>query len=165
MSLNFSWLIPQQLAGSGQPGGFYFDRPQSSGLVEDLHELRQHGIGAVVSLTEQPLDDDALKSAGMSYLHLPVPDMAAPTEADIDRFLDFVKSSRASTLPVAVHCRAGLGRTGTLLACYLVSQGYQAAEAMLEVRRLRPGSIETGAQEAAVRGFSERQKANTSEPA
>ena len=164
MLLNFSWLIPQQLAGLGEPGGFHYDL-QSGGLTEDLHELRQHGIGAVVSLTERPLDDDALRSAGMSHLHLPVPDMVAPTEVDIDRFLDFVKSSQASMLPVAVHCRAGLGRTGTMLACYLVSRGYRAEEAMLEVRRLRPGSIETGAQEVAVRGFSERQKANTSEPA
>ena len=56
---------------------------------------------------------------------------------------------------VAVHCGAGLGRTGTLVACYLVAGGLSAEEAIAKVRRLRPGSIETLEQEAAVRTFEE----------
>ena len=51
---------------------------------------------------------------------------------------------------VGVHCGAGMGRTGTFLAAYLVSQGMTAHDAIAEVRRLRPGSIETPAQERAV---------------
>ncbi|HCA46062.1 MAG TPA: protein-tyrosine-phosphatase, partial [Armatimonadetes bacterium] len=51
----------------------------------------------------------------------------------------------------SVHCMAGLGRTGTMIACYLVSQGMPAEEAIAEVRRARPGSIQTEQQEQAVR--------------
>jgi atypical dual specificity phosphatase len=57
---------------------------------------------------------------------------------------------------VAVHCGAGLGRTGTLVACYLVAGGLSAEDAIAKVRRLRPGSIETAEQEAAVRTFEGR---------
>jgi atypical dual specificity phosphatase len=58
---------------------------------------------------------------------------------------------------VAVHCGGGLGRTGTLLACYLVSaEGLPADAAIARVRAARPGSVETEDQEQAVRRYAER---------
>lgn len=70
-----------------------------------------------------------------------------------------------STLPsspsqaVAVHCALGFGRTGTMLACYLVKErGLTAGDAIAEIRRLRPGSIETYEQEKAVFQFYQRTK-------
>ena len=54
---------------------------------------------------------------------------------------------------MGIHCGAGLGRTGTLLACYFVSKGMTAKNAVARVRRLRPGSIETAEQERAVEEF------------
>lgn len=60
---------------------------------------------------------------------------------------------------VAVHCILGLGRTGTMLACYLVKdKGLAPADAIAEIRRLRPGSIETYEQEKAVFQFYQRTK-------
>jgi len=53
-----------------------------------------------------------------------------------------------------VSCYAGIGRTGTVLACYLVHRGEEPAEAIIRVRRLRPGSIETPEQETAVRQYA-----------
>ena len=52
---------------------------------------------------------------------------------------------------VAVHCAAGKGRTGTVLAAYLVTQGMTAGEAIRKVRELRPGSVETYEQEQMIR--------------
>lgn len=60
---------------------------------------------------------------------------------------------------VGVHCALGFGRTGTMLACYLVKERRLAAgDAIAEIRRLRPGSIETFEQEKAVFQFYQRTK-------
>ena len=55
---------------------------------------------------------------------------------------------------VAVHCGAGLGRTGVVLACYFVHKGLTAQNAIGRVRRLRPGSIETDEQADAIAEFA-----------
>lgn len=58
-----------------------------------------------------------------------------------------------------MHCTLGFGRTGTMLACYLVKErGLCAGDAIAEIRRLRPGSIETYEQEKAVFQFYQRTK-------
>ena len=64
--------------------------------------------------------------------------------------LAFIDEQTGAGRPVAVSCYAGIGRTGTVLACCLVSRGASPADAVAEVRRLRPGSIQTPEQEAAV---------------
>ena len=58
--------------------------------------------------------------------------------------------------PVVVSCYAGIGRTGTVLACYLVNRGAEPADAIDEVRRLRPRSVQTPEQEAAVYEYARR---------
>lgn len=148
MTPNFSWFLPNEIAGSGQVGGWYPDSHQV--LISDLWELQELGVGAVVSLTELPLASSALSVVGMGYLHLPIRDMSPPSLGEIEQFLTFSKVSIKEGSPVLVHCGAGLGRTGTMLACYLVERGHAPAVAIDRVRAERPGSIETLEQEMAI---------------
>jgi atypical dual specificity phosphatase len=65
---------------------------------------------------------------------------------------------------VAVHCAAGLGRTGTVLAAYLVARGEEPRAALARVRDLRPGSVETADQERAVEAYARRLRGAGGEP-
>jgi atypical dual specificity phosphatase len=139
---NFSWLIEGELAGSARPLG---------GI--GLAALHRRGVRALISLTEKPPSAASLRRAGLAGVHLPVADFTAPTLTQIAAAVSAIDDFRARGLPVAVHCAAGRGRTGTILAAYLVSQGATAEAAIAQVRAQRPGSIETPEQEAVIREY------------
>jgi atypical dual specificity phosphatase len=69
--------------------------------------------------------------------------MTAPKQHQIEKIIALITISLSYGRPVGVSCSAGLGRTGTILACYLVSRGLDADAAINRVRMKRPGSIET----------------------
>ena len=148
----FSWVIEGELAAMARPDG----------SQEDLADLKASGIGALVNLTDWDWPPEALRESGLSYLRLPVPDFAPPEPQQVEAFVAFCRQSIERGRPVAVHCLAGRGRSGTMAACYLVSRGMTAQDAVLMVRALRPGSIETPSQERAVHEFAARRDADGS---
>lgn len=154
---NFSWVREGEIAGSAHPGGFGYSPHNGQQELElNLGFFSQAGIGAIVSLSVTPLNEEVLARFGLRYLHLPVEDMTAPTIEDVEEFITFARDTRRTAAGTLVHCTAGRGRTGTMLACYLVHEGCSPAEAVAEVRRCRPGSIETPAQEALIRRYADR---------
>jgi len=103
--------------------------------------IKAQGIKAIVSLTETPLNPDLIRSFEFELHHLSLKDLAAPKQQQIVTFVELVNNLLAENKPVLTHCLGGVGRTGTMLACYLVSLGHTPRDAIKEVRRKKPGSI------------------------
>jgi atypical dual specificity phosphatase len=141
----FSWIDKPLLAGMARPTA-----------LEELLWLREQGIELLISLTEDPPRRDWINEAGFFLVHLPITDLTPPSPEQLDQAVSAIRKAHAQKRGVAVHCGAGLGRTGTVLACFLVSQGMSAKNAIARVRRLRPHSIETEDQEEAIKEFAER---------
>jgi len=141
------WVIPNVLAGMPMPFIRTERRLNRGGALnaydDELPLLYSAGIRSIVSLLNIPTDAAVYESAGFSFLCLPVPDGGAPTLEQASQFVRFVEAQRAMWRPVAVHCEAGLGRTGTMLATYLISQGKTATEAIKAVRDVEKVAIET----------------------
>jgi atypical dual specificity phosphatase len=142
---NFSWIDQPRLSASA-----YLHGP------EDLTWLRQQGIDVILSLTEDPLRRDWIDNAGLMSVHVPVEDFDTPTPEQFDKCVSVIDSAHRANMGVHVHCRGGSGRTGTIIAAYFISKGESLRDAMKRVRQLRPGSIETPEQEAALREYARR---------
>jgi atypical dual specificity phosphatase len=142
---DFSWIDKPMLAAMARPDA-----------AEELTWLRGQGIQLVISLTEDPPRRDWVDDAGLLLMHIPVIDMEAPTQDQLDRCITSIAKANAHQMGVAVHCGAGLGRTGVVLACYFVTKNLTSKNAIARVRRMRPGSIETEEQAEAVAEFARR---------
>lgn len=157
MLRNFTWVIPRRLAGMALPTGAHRSRAGGTAdpaLEQDLMRLKELGVSTVVSLTREPLHGATLDHCGFRSLHIPVEDMTAPTPEQIHRAVRYI-DEHIEHGGVVVHCMAGIGRTGTVLAGYLVWRGSTPEDAIAEIRNTRPGSVETFDQESSIFRFAE----------
>ena len=135
---NFSWLINNKLAGSGMPTS-----------STELQWVIRQGIKSVITMTENPLPESWVQD--VKYLHVPTEDFSAPDMEKIDHTIDFIQERIKNGEPTMVHCAAGVGRTGTILACYLIKHhNFSVKDAIDKVRKERPGSIQSESQEIAI---------------
>ena len=138
----FSWLIENKLAGSGIPTS-----------IDEVQWAIEQGVKSIVTIKEEPLDESWVQD--VNYLHVLSNDMGVPEFNDLIYAVDFIHRRITNNEPVLVHCLAGMGRTGTILACYLVKyQNMSADEAIQKVREERPGSIQSYPQEEIIFRFS-----------
>ena len=143
----FSWIEKPLLAALARPS-----------MPDDFAWLRKQGIEVLLSLTEDRPRRDWADEAGLLVFHEPLEDMEAPTQDQLDRTVSAVARAVNQNKGVAVHCGAGLGRTGVVIAAYFVAKGATAQNAIARIRRLRPGSVETDEQAEAIEHFARRKR-------
>jgi len=131
------------------------------GTPAAVDALESAGVTVFVDLTHpsDPLDAYTPFLVGARRVADPIPDMGTPTEGQVIRILDAVDEIRADGGAVYVHCWGGVGRTGTVIGCWLVRHGLDGGDAVARIAGLRAGlpgarpSPETAAQVAFIRGW------------
>lgn len=132
----FLWLKKGLLAGTPKPGVVVNEE-------YDLKALQRVNIKVLVSLTEERFDSKMLDQFGIEGLWLPVTDMDAPSIDEAMNMCVQVSQRMAGQHAVAYHCKAGLGRTGTMLAAQLIWEGSTALEALEKARKIEPRWVQS----------------------
>lgn len=152
---DFNWIVPGKLLAFSSPSPTPTDEEGYRTFTpEDYVTLfRKLGVSAVVRLNKKTYEATRFTSQGINHYDLYFLDGSVPSEDIVLRFLAIAESERGA---VAVHCKAGLGRTGTLIACYCMKHfSFPPAEFIAWIRICRPGSV-LGPQQAYIISMSSK---------
>ena len=138
------WIDKKRLAGSSEP------------LLEDFPFLKTIEWGGMVCLQDNSTSDELAALLAVPFLHIPIKDFSVPTETDLEILLEFFNESQKENpdLPLLIHCTAGHGRTGTILAALItIIDHMNPDDAIRRVRAVNPLAIETEEQEEFIRSL------------
>jgi atypical dual specificity phosphatase len=136
----FHWIVPGRIGTAPLPGAVIDIR-------HDLDALRTVGVTMLITLTRGDLPQDALAAHGLKNLHLPIYDREAPSINQLRMLAVRITRLIQSGEVLAVHCRAGLGRTGTVVAGWLIHEGLTADAALARIRSIDKDYVQTAEQE------------------
>ncbi len=115
-------------------------------MDREVRAIVEAGVRVFVDLTqeaEQPPYSPTLSDIGrqletsVQHLRVPIKDLGIPTASEMDGILRVIDESVRDDKPIYVHCVGGIGRTGTVVGCYMVEQGMTGSEALQEIEALR----------------------------
>jgi protein-tyrosine phosphatase/nicotinamidase-related amidase len=163
-ALRIDWL-PAELARPGRIGLTWLPGRRDAGrsLDEDIVRIRDEGVTAVLCLlakdefTRYGVDDllERYRQAGLGTYHVPTLDGGVPSDRELKAAVSWLDSQRKDAQQVLIHCVGGLGRAGTVAACWLRTQGFGTEDAIAVVRSVRSArAIETEIQERTIARFT-----------
>lgn len=142
---NTYWVIPGKVLAGEYPA----DRRGEDATRQKLRNYLNHGITTFIDLTQEGeretyegiLKQEAasMNNIKVNYQRIPVQDFGIPSQDTMHTILEAVDSAvkdKHSDEGVYVHCRGGIGRTGTTVGCFLASNGMSGEEALAETNRL-----------------------------
>jgi atypical dual specificity phosphatase len=155
---DFRWMIHNRLGGLPRPGIV-------AALAHDLAGLCRLGVTTLVTLEEtETVPRAELRAAGISSLHFPIVDMEAPQLQIAAEWCRQIASRLDGGEVIAMHCRAGQGRTGTMLASQLIWAGATAIDALDLARAINPRWVTSCEQVAFLARFYELVRRGAASP-
>jgi len=136
-----NWIIPGKFMAFPEPCSQHVDADGYPALTpEDYSDLFvQAGISLVVRLNKKSYDEGRFINQGIKHVDLEFRDGSVPPQEIVSKFLYIAEKETGA---MAVHCKAGLGRTGTLIGLYAMKHYKFPARAFIAWNRIcRPGSI------------------------
>ncbi|EDW28633.1 GL18848 [Drosophila persimilis] len=139
---DFNWIVPQKFiafCGPHQksktlPNGYPCHAPERY-----FSYFRENHVTTVIRLNAKVYHASSFENAGFDHKDLFFIDGSTPSDAIMKKFLSICETTKGA---IAVHCKAGLGRTGSLIGAYMMKHyGFTALEAIAWLRLCRPGSV------------------------
>ncbi|KAJ8936483.1 hypothetical protein NQ314_012347 [Rhamnusium bicolor] len=138
---DFNWILPNKfIAFCGPHNRSKLDKGYPIHSPETYFAyFRRHKVTTIIRLNKKAYDSNRFVQAGFDHKDLYFVDGGTPSDRILQHFISICESAKGA---VAVHCKAGLGRTGSLIACYIMKHyKFTAEEAIAWIRICRPGSI------------------------
>jgi hypothetical protein len=145
------WVRPGKFLAGEYPGAL-----DDQAARRRLRRLVQVGIRVFLDLTEEGertlqgvpvrpyagllIEEAAALGTRVEHIRMPIRDLTAPPAEAMSRILDRIDGALDAGLGVYVHCFGGIGRTGTVVGCYLIRHGMSGEEALATIARWRAGT-------------------------